>query len=56
LRALGASRRQVTSATVIEASVVAVTASAAGLAGGIVIAAGLKALFPANRIPFPRDW
>lgn len=53
LRALGASRRQVTAATVIEASVVAVTASAAGLAGGIGIAAGLKALFPAIGFPFP---
>ncbi|WP_405946191.1 ABC transporter permease [Streptomyces prunicolor] len=53
LRALGASRRQVTSATVTEASVVAVAASAAGLAGGIGIAAGLKALFPAIGFPFP---
>lgn len=53
LRALGASRRQVTTATVTEASVVAVVASAAGLAGGIGIAAGLKALFPAIGFPFP---
>ena len=53
LRALGASRRQVTAATVTEASVVAVVASAAGLAGGIGIAAGLKALFPAIGFPFP---
>ena len=53
LRALGASRRQVTAATVAEASVVAVVASAAGLAGGIGIAAGLKALFPAIGFPFP---
>ncbi|MDV7221833.1 ABC transporter permease [Streptomyces prunicolor] len=53
LRALGASRRQVTAATVTEASVVAVAASAAGLAGGIGIAAGLKALFPAIGFPFP---
>lgn len=53
LRALGASRRQVTAATVTEASVVAVTASAAGLAGGIGIAAGLQALFPAIGFPFP---
>jgi len=52
LRALGASRRQVTAATVAEASVVAVVASA-GLAGGIGIAAGLKALFPAIGFPFP---
>ncbi|MET7569139.1 FtsX-like permease family protein [Streptomyces sp. NPDC005492] len=53
LRALGASRRQVTAATITEASVVAVTASAAGLAGGIGIAAGLQALFPAIGFPFP---
>ncbi|MFC8431245.1 ABC transporter permease [Streptomyces sp. NPDC057253] len=53
LRALGASRRQVTAATLAEASVVAVTASAAGLAGGIGVAAGLQALFPAIGFPFP---
>ncbi|QJS99928.1 ABC transporter permease [Streptomyces asoensis] len=53
LRALGASRRQVTEATLVEASAVAVTASAAGLAGGIGIAAGLQALFPAIGFPFP---
>ncbi|WP_326671322.1 ABC transporter permease [Streptomyces canus] len=53
LRALGASRRQVTTSTLTEASVVAVTASAAGLAGGIGIAAGLQALFPAIGFPFP---
>ncbi|MER5914898.1 FtsX-like permease family protein [Streptomyces sp. NPDC001982] len=53
LRALGASRRQVTASTLVEASVVAVTASLAGLAGGIGIAAGLQALFPAIGFPFP---
>ncbi|MGW5735963.1 MULTISPECIES: ABC transporter permease [Streptomyces] len=53
LRALGASRRQVTAATLVEASVVAVVASVAGLAGGIGIAAGLQALFPAIGFPFP---
>ncbi|MFF1440092.1 ABC transporter permease [Streptomyces sp. NPDC058295] len=55
LRALGASRRQVTEATLVEAAAVAVTASAAGLAGGIGIAAGLQALFPAIGFPFPED-
>ncbi|MFD8219342.1 ABC transporter permease [Streptomyces sp. NPDC059697] len=54
LRALGASRRQVTASSLVEASVVAVTASAAGLAGGIGIAAGLQALFPAIGFPFPQ--
>ncbi|GAA1917456.1 ABC transporter permease [Streptomyces durmitorensis] len=53
LRALGASRRQVTASTLVEASVVAVVASAAGLAGGIGIAAGLQALFPVIGFPFP---
>ncbi|MEU6551509.1 FtsX-like permease family protein [Streptomyces sp. NPDC046915] len=53
LRALGASRRQVTASTLTEATAVAVTASAAGLAGGIGIAAGLQALFPAIGFPFP---
>ncbi|MFC8513417.1 ABC transporter permease [Streptomyces sp. NPDC057257] len=53
LRALGASRRQVTTTTLVEATGVAVTASAAGLAGGIGIAAGLQALFPAIGFPFP---
>ncbi|MGF0173604.1 ABC transporter permease [Streptomyces sp. Marseille-Q5077] len=53
LRALGASRRQVTASTLVEATAVAVTASAAGLAGGIGIAAALQALFPAIGFPFP---
>ncbi|MFI6492367.1 ABC transporter permease [Streptomyces sp. NPDC050564] len=53
LRALGASRRQLTVSALVEASVVAVTASAAGLAGGIGVAAGLQALFPAIGFPFP---
>ncbi|MFG3552035.1 ABC transporter permease [Streptomyces sp. NPDC047725] len=53
LRALGASRRQVTAITLAEASAVALTASAAGLAGGIAVAAGLQALFPAIGFPFP---
>ncbi|GAA3244108.1 hypothetical protein GCM10020256_69500 [Streptomyces thermocoprophilus] len=53
LRALGAARRQITASTLTEATAVAVTASAAGLAGGIGIAAGLQALFPAIGFPFP---
>ncbi|MEU3790305.1 FtsX-like permease family protein, partial [Streptomyces fructofermentans] len=53
LRVLGAGRGQVTASTLAEAAVVAVTASAAGLAGGIGIAAGLQALFPAIGFPFP---
>ncbi|HET9380632.1 MAG TPA: ABC transporter permease [Streptomyces sp.] len=53
LRALGASRRQVTAATLVEAGAVALAASAVGLAGGIGIAAGLQALFPAVGLAFP---
>jgi putative ABC transport system permease protein len=53
LRALGASRRQVTVSTLVEAGAVAVVASAAGLGGGLGIAAGLQALFPAIGFPFP---
>ncbi|NBE50445.1 ABC transporter permease [Streptomyces boluensis] len=53
LRALGAARRQVVGAALAEAAVVAVVASAAGLLGGIGIAAGLQALFPALGFPFP---
>ncbi|MFI9248781.1 ABC transporter permease [Streptomyces sp. NPDC053069] len=53
LRALGAARRQVTAAALAEACLVALTASVTGLAGGIGIAAGLQALFPAIGFPFP---
>ncbi|MFF0290583.1 ABC transporter permease [Streptomyces sp. NPDC005262] len=53
LRALGASRRQILGSTLVEAAVVGVIASAAGLAAGIGIAAGLQALFPAVGFPFP---
>ncbi|WP_329332317.1 FtsX-like permease family protein [Streptomyces sp. NBC_00663] len=53
LRALGASRRQLTASTLVEATAVAVTASLAGLAGGVGVAAGLQALFPAIGFPFP---
>ncbi|MFE5669481.1 ABC transporter permease [Streptomyces niveus] len=53
LRALGASRRQVVGATLAEAGVVALVASAAGLLGGIGIAAGMRALFPVIGFPFP---
>lgn len=53
LRALGAARLQIAAATLVEATAVAVVASVAGLAGGIGIAAGLQALFPAIGFPFP---
>ncbi|MEO8694727.1 MAG: FtsX-like permease family protein [Acidimicrobiales bacterium] len=44
LRALGASRRQVVASVVGESTVLGVAASAVGLAAGLVIAAGLKAM------------
>ncbi|MFF4231778.1 ABC transporter permease [Streptomyces sp. NPDC001820] len=53
LRALGASRRQIVGSTLAESAVVALVASAAGLLGGIGIAAGLQALFPLIGFPFP---
>ncbi|MFF0723945.1 ABC transporter permease [Streptomyces sp. NPDC004134] len=53
LRALGATRRQVVAQTMAEALAVAVLASLVGLAGGVGIAAGLQALFPAVGFPFP---
>ncbi|WP_327292509.1 ABC transporter permease [Streptomyces sp. NBC_01198] len=53
LRALGATRRQVLGSTMAEAAAVGVLASLAGLLGGIGIAAGLQALFPAVGFPFP---
>lgn len=53
LRALGASRRQVLGGTLAEAFAVGLIASAAGLLGGVGIAAGLQALFPAVGFPFP---
>ena len=54
LRALGASRRQLVGSTLAEAVAVAMTASLAGLLGGVGIAAGLQALFPAVGFPFPK--
>lgn len=47
LRALGASRRQVTRSVLIEALVVGVVGSTVGLALGFALAVGLKALFGA---------
>src|SRR6266536_2445843 len=53
LRAIGASRRQVLSSVVLEALAVGLVASLAGLAGGIGIAIGLKALFKGFGFPLP---
>ncbi|MGZ6777149.1 MAG: ABC transporter permease, partial [Blastococcus sp.] len=53
LRALGASRRQVLSAVLLEALVVGVTASVLGLAAGIAVASGLKELLAAVGLEIP---
>jgi putative ABC transport system permease protein len=53
LRALGASRRQVLAAVLVEALAVGVTASALGLALGVGVAAGLKALLGAVGVDIP---
>ncbi|HZD75256.1 MAG TPA: ABC transporter permease, partial [Actinomycetota bacterium] len=53
LRAIGASRRQVLGSVVLEALGIGLLASAAGLAGGIGIASGLKAVFAGLGFPLP---
>lgn len=53
LRALGASRRQVTWALLIEALVVGVFGSVAGLFGGLGLASGIKALLSALDYDIP---
>lgn len=54
LRALGAARRQVVGATLVEAFAVGTAASVAGLAGGIGIAGRPAGTVPGHRIPVPR--
>lgn len=53
LRALGASGRQVRRSVMIEAAIVGVLASAAGLAAGVAVAAGLKVLMSQFGIELP---
>lgn len=53
LRAIGAARHQVVAGALGEAAAVGTVASLAGLLGGIGLAAGLQALFPAVGFPFP---
>jgi putative ABC transport system permease protein len=52
-RALGASRRQITVAVLLEALVIGVVASLVGLVGGFAIATGLKALIGALGFGLP---
>ncbi|MEO6121186.1 MAG: FtsX-like permease family protein, partial [Acidimicrobiales bacterium] len=53
LRAVGASRRQVTSSVMAESLAIGLLASLAGLAAGIGVAAGLKALLAGFGIDIP---
>jgi len=53
LRALGASRRQVLTAVLIEAAAVGIIASLAGLVAGVGVAIGLKSLMGALGIEIP---
>ena len=53
LRALGASRRQVTWAMFIEAAVVGLMGSVLGLLGGITLASGIKRLLDALKYQIP---
>lgn len=53
LRALGASRRQVLTAVVVESLVVGIVASAIGLFGGLALANGLSALLSALGMSIP---
>ncbi|MGK5638398.1 ABC transporter permease [Streptomyces sp. URMC 126] len=51
LRAVGASRRQVTRSVLAEAFVVGAVAAVTGLLAGIGIAAGMRALMPSDAMP-----
>ena len=53
LRTLGAHRRQVLSAVLLEAAVIGVVASAVGIFGGIAFVAGITALFESFGLALP---
>ncbi|MFN8051623.1 MAG: FtsX-like permease family protein [Acidimicrobiales bacterium] len=53
MRAIGATRRQVLTATMVEALVIGVVASVVGLAAGVGVAAGLKGVFDAFGLNLP---
>ena len=55
LRALGASRRQVLAAVLVEAAVIGLVASALGVVAGLGVAVGLKALMAAVGIDIPTE-
>jgi putative ABC transport system permease protein len=54
LRTIGASRRQLLGAVVLEALVIGLLASGAGLVGGLALAIGLQELFQALGLDLPR--
>jgi putative ABC transport system permease protein len=53
LRTLGASRRQILSSVLLEAAAIGLIGAIVGLAGGYVVAAGLRALFSAIGADLP---
>src|SRR3954452_5141881 len=55
LRSIGASRRQVMRAIILEAGVVGIVASGLGLLAGIGVAAGLKAMLASVGMEFPSE-
>lgn len=55
LRAIGASRRQVLTAGLVEAAVVGLVGTVAGIAAGVAVAAGLQALMDAAGFGLPVD-
>ena len=55
LRAIGASRRQVLTAAVVEAALVGAAGSVLGVAAGVVLASGLLAATAAVGFPLPTD-
>ena len=55
LRAIGAGRRQVMSSVLVEAVTVGIIASVAGLAAGIGVATGLKAMMSGMGIDLPSE-
>jgi putative ABC transport system permease protein len=53
LRALGATRQQIITSSIVEALVVGLAGSVAGLAGGIAVAGGLKGVFDSFGFALP---
>ena len=56
LRAIGASRRQVTTALLVEATVIGLLGSLVGLVGGVGLAVGVRKLLDALGLQHPGAW